>query len=460
VAAHWLRYICIRVCVCVRVCVCACACVCKCVCVNYKVEMLTKVGFPVNEAPLEADICECAQLQRLLAPLMLRRVKQDVERTLLPKIEINLYLPLSNMQRALYASILKKDLGLISGTDGDKSRLLNMVMQLRKGCNHPYLFQGLEPGPPYFEGEHLIDNSGKMRALDALLRKLKDQGSRVLIFSQMTRMLDIIQDYCVYRNYSFCRIDGQTVGEQRQAQIDEFQSPGSHKFLFLLSTRAGGQGVNLQTADKVVLYDSDWNPQMDVQAMDRAHRIGQKKQVVVYRMLHEGTIEEKVVERALNKLCLDTLLIREGLTSDLRQLGANDNSSAPTTPFTSAPKPPRPVKGRPRGAPKSVGGLGKEELLEMIRFGADAVVRNASPSAVSPQHPPPQARTRTQQAASAGEAAATAERESERERQCESERERQCESERESQCFDIDRLLAEGATRTSKLHATVSIVPL
>ena len=87
-------------------------------------------------------------------------------------------------------------------------------------------------------------------------------------------MLDIIQDYCVYRGFSFCRIDGTTVGAERQAQIQEFQKPGSSVFLFLLSTRAGGQGVNLQAADKVILYDSDWNPQMDVQAMDRAHRLG------------------------------------------------------------------------------------------------------------------------------------------------------------------------------------------
>ena len=225
-----------------------------------------------------------AELQGLLAPLMLRRVKQDVECELKPKIEINVYLPLSPMQVELYASILKKDIGVVSGTEGDKSRLLNMVMQLRKGCNHPYLFAGMEPGPPYTEGEHLIENSGKMRALDALLQKLLAEGSRALIFSQMTRMLDIIQDYCVYRGLSFCRIDGTTVGAERQAQIQEFQKPGSSVFLFLLSTRAGGQGVNLQAADKVILYDSDWNPQMDVQAMDRAHRIGQKKQVVICRL--------------------------------------------------------------------------------------------------------------------------------------------------------------------------------
>ena len=121
-----------------------------------------------------------AELQGLLAPLMLRRVKQDVECELKPKIEINVYLPLSPMQVELYASILKKDIGVVSGTEGDKSRLLNMVMQLRKGCNHPYLFAGMEPGPPYTEGEHLIENSGKMRALDALLQKLLEARAPLL----------------------------------------------------------------------------------------------------------------------------------------------------------------------------------------------------------------------------------------------------------------------------------------
>eukprot|EP00960_Hanusia_phi_P022568 667573-Hanusia_phi.AAC.1 len=109
----------------------------------------------------------------------------------------------------------------------------------------------------------------------------------------MTRMLDIIEDYCNYRNFTYCRIDGQTVGEERQEAISEFMREGSDRFLFLLSTRAGGLGLNLQAADKVVLYDSDWNPQADIQAMDRAHRIGQKKQVVVYRFIHDKTIEEK-----------------------------------------------------------------------------------------------------------------------------------------------------------------------
>ena len=106
-----------------------------------------------------------------------------------------------------------------------------------------------------------------MRALDALLRKLKVQGSRVLIFSQMTRMLDILEDYCLFRGYKYSRIDGQISGEVRDEAIESFMAEGSEKFIFLLSTRAGGLGLNLWKADQVVLYDSDWNPQMDIQAM-------------------------------------------------------------------------------------------------------------------------------------------------------------------------------------------------
>src|SRR5690606_13295792 len=112
---------------------------------------------------------------------------------------------------------LKKDFATISTDDGGKKqgnrlRLLNIVMQLRKCCNHPYLFQGAEPGPPYTTGSHLITNSGKMIVLDKLLPKLQEQGSRVLIFSQMTRLLDILEDYMVFRSFDYCRIDGSTAG--------------------------------------------------------------------------------------------------------------------------------------------------------------------------------------------------------------------------------------------------------
>ncbi|KAK3714510.1 chromatin remodeling complex Adenosinetriphosphatase [Vermiconidia calcicola] len=255
------------------------------------------------------------QLHRVLRPFLLRRVKSDVEKSLLPKKEINLYVGMSEMQIKWYKNILEKDIDAVNGAAGkkeSKTRLLNIVMQLRKCCNHPYLFDGAEPGPPYTTDEHLVDNAAKMVMLDQLLKKMKSQGSRVLIFSQMSRVLDILEDYSVMRGWQYCRIDGSTAHEDRIAGIDEYNKPGSEKFLFLLTTRAGGLGINLTSADIVVLFDSDWNPQADLQAMDRAHRIGQTKQVVVFRFITERAIEEKVLERAAQKLRLDQLVIQQG----------------------------------------------------------------------------------------------------------------------------------------------------
>lgn len=255
------------------------------------------------------------QLHRVLRPFLLRRVKADVEKSLLPKKEINLYVGMSDMQIKWYKNILEKDIDAVNGAAGNKeskTRLLNIVMQLRKCCNHPYLFDGAEPGPPYTTDEHLVENAAKMVMLDKLLRRMQEQGSRVLIFSQMSRVLDILEDYSVMRGFKYCRIDGSTAHEDRIAGIDEYNKPGSEKFLFLLTTRAGGLGINLTSADIVVLFDSDWNPQADLQAMDRAHRIGQTKQVMVFRFITENAIEEKVLERAAQKLRLDQLVIQQG----------------------------------------------------------------------------------------------------------------------------------------------------
>ena len=255
------------------------------------------------------------QLHRILRPFLLRRVKSDVEKSLLPKKEVNLYIGMSDMQVRWYKKILEKDIDAVNGASGkreSKTRLLNIVMQLRKCCNHPYLFEGAEPGPPYTTDEHLVNNAGKMVMLDKILVRMKKQGSRVLIFSQMSRVLDILEDYCVFREHKYCRIDGSTAHEDRISSIDEYNKDGSDKFIFLLTTRAGGLGINLTSADIVILFDSDWNPQADLQAMDRAHRIGQKKQVVVYRFVTEKAIEEKVLERAAQKLRLDQLVIQQG----------------------------------------------------------------------------------------------------------------------------------------------------
>lgn len=269
-----------------------------------------------------------ARLHSILRPFLLRRVKADVEKKLPPKKEVKIYIGLSKMQRDLYTKILMKDLDLVNtnGQKADKVRLLNVLMQLRKCCNHPYLFDGVEPGPPYSTDQHLVDNCGKMVLLDKLLKKLREQGSRVLIFSQMTRTLDILEDYCMWRGHDYFRLDGQTAHDDRQVSIDEFNRPGSTKFIFMLSTRAGGLGINLATADVVILYDSDWNPQVDLQAMDRAHRIGQTKPVRVFRLITENTVEERIVMRADMKLHLDNLVIQQGRLVDQKsnQLQKNE----------------------------------------------------------------------------------------------------------------------------------------
>ena len=281
------------------------------------------------------------QLHRVLRPFLLRRVKSDVEKSLLPKKELNLYVGMSEMQIKWYKKILEKDIDAVNGASGkreSKTRLLNIVMQLRKCCNHPYLFEGAEPGPPYTTDEHLVYNAGKMVMLDKILDRMKKQGSRVLIFSQMSRVLDILEDYCVFRGHKYNRIDGSTAHEDRITSIDEYNKPGSEKFVFLLTTRAGGLGINLTSADIVILYDSDWNPQADLQAMDRAHRIGQTKQVVVFRFVTEQAIEEKVLERAAQKLRLDKLVIQQGRAQQAAKAAAS-----------------------------------KEELVQMIQHGAEKV---------------------------------------------------------------------------------------
>ena len=205
-------------------------------------------------------------------------------------------------------------------------------------CNHPYLFDGVEEETiPTAKEDHLITTSGKMIVLDKLLVKLSGEKHQVLIFSQMTRMLDILEDYCNFRGFKYCRIDGDTDINDRDTQIADFCEPDSDKFVFLLSTRAGGLGINLATADTVVLYDSDWNPQMDLQAIDRAHRIGQKNPVNVYRMISEDTVEEKIIERQRVKLSWDTLVIQQGRLAQKNKV------------------------------------LSKEQLKEMVQYGANNV---------------------------------------------------------------------------------------
>jgi SWI/SNF-related matrix-associated actin-dependent regulator of chromatin subfamily A member 5 len=163
-----------------------------------------------------------SKLHKLLRPFLLRRLKADVEKGLPTKTEVNIYIPMCKMQKLLYARILKKDVDAINGRGGERSRLLNIIMQLRKCANHCYLFEGQEPGPPFVEGEHLVENSAKLKVLDKLIGKAKTEGHRILIFSQMTRMLDILEDYCCYRGHEYCRIDGAISGDAREEMIESF----------------------------------------------------------------------------------------------------------------------------------------------------------------------------------------------------------------------------------------------
>ena len=189
------------------------------------------------------------QLHRILKPFLLRRTKSEVERSLPPKKEIHIKVGLTELQKRLYKKLLTSSL-----LQESKTVYKNIIMQLRKVCNHPYLFNGVEEAHP--PENHLVIYSSKMRILDKLCAKLFGK-SQILIFSQMTRMLDILEDYCNERGYKYCRIDGETSLEDREIMINEFTKPESDKFIFLLSTRAGGLGLNLMSSDTVILNDSD-----------------------------------------------------------------------------------------------------------------------------------------------------------------------------------------------------------
>lgn len=206
--------------------------------------------------------------------------------------------------------------------------------ELKKASNHPYLFDNAEErvlqkfGDGKMTRENvlrgLIMSSGKMVLLDQLLTRLKKDGHRVLIFSQMVRMLDILGDYLSIKGINFQRLDGTVPSAQRRISIDHFNSPDSNDFVFLLSTRAGGLGINLMTADTVVIFDSDWNPQADLQAMARAHRIGQKNHVMVYRLVSKDTVEEEVLERARKKMILEYAIISLGVTDGNKYTKKNE----------------------------------------------------------------------------------------------------------------------------------------
>nr|XP_038943550.1 chromodomain-helicase-DNA-binding protein 3 isoform X10 [Rattus norvegicus] len=287
---------------------------------------LTPERFNNLEGFLEefADISKEDQIKKLhdlLGPHMLRRLKADVFKNMPAKTELIVRVELSPMQKKYYKYILTRNFeALNSRGGGNQVSLLNIMMDLKKCCNHPYLFPVAAMESPKlpsgaYEGGALIKSSGKLLLLQKMLRKLKEQGHRVLIFSQMTKMLDLLEDFLDYEGYKYERIDGGITGALRQEAIDRFNAPGAQQFCFLLSTRAGGLGINLATADTVIIFDSDWNPHNDIQAFSRAHRIGQANKVMIYRFVTRASVEERITQVAKRKMMLTHLVVRPGLGS-------------------------------------------------------------------------------------------------------------------------------------------------
>uniref|UniRef100_A0A8C6XB66 Chromodomain helicase DNA binding protein 1 n=1 Tax=Naja naja TaxID=35670 RepID=A0A8C6XB66_NAJNA len=305
-----------------------------------------------------------ASLHKELEPFLLRRVKKDVEKSLPAKVEQILRMEMSALQKQYYKWILTRNYKALSkGSKGSTSGFLNIMMELKKCCNHCYLIKPPDDNDFCNKQEalqNLIRSSGKLILLDKLLIRLRERGSRVLIFSQMVRMLDILAEYLKYRQFPFQRLDGSIKGELRKQALDHFNAEASEDFCFLLSTRAGGLGINLASADTVVIFDSDWNPQNDLQAQARAHRIGQKKQVNIYRLVTKGSVEEDILERAKKKMVLDHLVIQRMDTTGKTVLHTGSAPSS-STPFN------------------------KEELSAILKFGAEELFKEPEGEEQEPQ---------------------------------------------------------------------------
>ncbi|KAE8771926.1 putative ATP-dependent DNA helicase CHR12 [Hordeum vulgare] len=257
----------------------------------------------------EEELLIIHRLHQVLRPFLLRRKKDEVEKYLPSKTQVILKCDFSAWQKAYYEQVASK--GKVALGSGLKPKAVaNLSMQLRKCCNHPYLF--VEQYNMY-QREEIVRASGKFELLDRLLPKLHRAGHRVLLFSQMTRLLNILEVYLQMYNFKYMRLDGSTKTEERGKLLADFNKKDSEYFIFLLSTRAGGLGLNLQTADTVIIFDSDWNPQMDQQAEDRAHRIGQKNEVRVFVLVSVGSIEEEILDRAKQKMGIDAKVIQAGL---------------------------------------------------------------------------------------------------------------------------------------------------
>lgn len=268
----------------------------------------------------EESLLIIRRLHKVLRPFLLRRLKKDVEKDLPDKVEKVLKCNLSGLQHIMYQQMLKHNALFVgSQTTGTNNKsgikgLNNKIMQLRKICNHPFVFEEVEDilNSTRLTNDTIWRTSGKFELLDRILPKFKATGHRVLIFFQMTSVMNIFEDFLRLRDMKYLRLDGATKAEDRQDMLKAFNRPDSDYFCFLLSTRAGGLGLNLQSADTVIIFDTDWNPHQDLQAQDRAHRIGQKNEVRILRLITNDSVEEVILERAHQKLDIDGKVIQAG----------------------------------------------------------------------------------------------------------------------------------------------------
>lgn len=251
------------------------------------------------------------RLHLVLRPFLLRRVKADVLSDLPSKREFTLRIQLSKWQELVYEQLVNKSLKIrdSTGTITTKS-VANVIMQLRKVVNHPYLFLD-----QYNLDDNLWRVSGKFEVLDRMIPKLLAFKHKLLIFCQMTQLMDILGDYLETRGYRYHRLDGSMMVGDRQERTADFNDEATDTHIFILSTRAGGLGLNLQAADTVILFDSDWNPHADLQAQARAHRVGQKREVLVFRFVTISPVEELILARAQHKLSIDEQIIQAGMFS-------------------------------------------------------------------------------------------------------------------------------------------------
>ncbi|KAI0032183.1 P-loop containing nucleoside triphosphate hydrolase protein, partial [Vararia minispora EC-137] len=305
-------------------------------------------SFDLSRGSYSADFT--ASAKKLLDLIMLRRTKATVELSVPAREEMTVFVPMSEAQRfwtyrlltrmdtLTLDEIFKEGPSTSDTTDAGRSqlreilrtqmlgtktenqkfwkRLMNLLLQLRQVCDHPYLLTGAEP-EPYHLGEHIVAASTKLTAVDKLLSKILPQGERVLIFTQWTGMLDLLEDFLQLRGIAFGRLDGSTTRARRALNIKLFQAEKSPYQVFLISTKAGGLGINLTKANHVIMFDRDWNPQNDLQAIARAHRIGQTKVVKVYHLICAGSVEAQMLDRIQRKLFLSLKVMgSDGATSE------------------------------------------------------------------------------------------------------------------------------------------------